>query len=144
MMSRSSYGRLQVYCGQAQSSVARWRVLAKNVRVELVRNVPRDAVLVDLDCPYLPGSVKNIRANVREILHGAGYYVKGIQVIPSRRHTHIICTVRPRPVSIYEKIALQLLLGSDRFREANNLRRVQALPVLREAGAMLNVLYEPQ
>lgn len=113
-------------------------MLARSVRLEVVRKVAKDAVLVDLD--RLPDGWA---AQCRERLRDAGYRVTTLRVEWSRKHWHMIARVMPRPRSLHERIALQLLLGSDPRREANNLRRalvVHSMP--RRARAGVNVLYE--
>src|SRR6266568_5610816 len=112
-------------------------MLARNVRVELVRAVPADAVLVDDD------AVEVSTKAIRQWLRAAGYSATGVRLVRSRRHQHFIVRVRPRPRSLHERIALQLLLGSDKHREANNLRRAMALSAMPRRGqASANVLYE--
>lgn len=114
-------------------------MLAENVRVELVRRVPKDAVLVDLDYPPRMVEIPKIRALIR----AAGYRVTSMVLKPSRRHSHLIVRVLPRPRTLIEKIALQLLCGSDRYREANNIRRARTLSRMPGwARATANVLYE--
>lgn len=58
---------------------------------------------------------------------------------------HLRLAVTPR-CTITETIALQAILGSDRYREANNLMRARQLPKVpgfwRRAGCV-NVLYDP-
>lgn len=114
-------------------------MLAKNVRVEVVRRVPSDAVLVDLDDGLYPTTLRL----TREHLRGAGYRVLSMQVLSSRRHVHLVIRLKPAPRSLLEKIALQLLCGSDRAREANNLRRARLLRRMPGwARKTANVLYE--
>lgn len=73
----------------------------------------------------------------------AGYRVRSVEVVPSRRHVHAIVRVSPAPGSLLERIALQLLCGSDPNREANNLRRLKVLPLMPGwARKTANVLYE--
>jgi hypothetical protein len=77
------------------------------------------------------------------ILRKAGYFVVSVRVVKSRKHWHVVAVVRPVPKSIHELIALQLLLGSDTLREANNLRRAMGLAGMpRRLQSTLNVLYE--
>jgi hypothetical protein len=123
--------------------------LARNVRVELVRRVPRSAVLVDLDDGKLlrPSSaIKWFRRTAETIkarLKAAGYQVKSYRAMRSRRHAHVVVVVEPRPRSLIERIALQLLCGSDPDREANNLRRARTLKRMPGwARKTANVLYE--
>lgn len=112
-------------------------MLARNVRVEIVRRVPKDAVLVDLDRGGLD------RDFAKDILAGAGYQLLSFRVHLSRRHRHAVLTVRPKPRSLMERIALQLLCGSDPKREANNIRRARLLKRMPPwARLTANVLYE--
>lgn len=112
--------------------------MARNVRVEVVRKVPRNAVLVDLD-----GFGEEHSTTIRERLLLAGYRVRSMEVIPSRRHVHAIVRVWPTPKSLLERIALQLLCGSDPNREAHNLRRLRVLSKMPKWARMTaNVLYE--
>lgn len=113
-------------------------MLAENVRVELVRVVPKDAVLVDLD-----GFNKHSVLIARRRLIAAGYRVTSVGVKPSRRHVHLIVRVLPRPRTLIERILLQALCGSDLEREANNLRRARTLRRMPGwARQTANVLYE--
>ena len=109
------------------------------MRVELVRKVPADAVLVDLDDGIYATTLKFIRTYLRD----AGYRVLSMQVLNSRRNTHLVIRLKPAPRSLLEKIALQLLCGSDRAREANNIRRARTLRRMPGwARKTANVLYE--
>lgn len=115
-------------------------MLARNVRVEVVRKVPADAVLVDFDHD---GIYPRGLSDMREHLRAAGYRVRSMQVFSSRRHVHLVIRLKPSPRSLVEKIALQLLCGSDRAREANNLRRARLLRRMPGwARKTANVLYE--
>lgn len=46
---------------------------------------------------------------------------------PSGKGWHLLVWVRPAPRSASETVALQLLLGSDVYREAYNLNRARAV-----------------
>jgi hypothetical protein len=94
-------------------------------------------VLVDLDSGDLS------RAIATDILAGAGYQLLSFKWYRSRRHRHAVLTVAPKPRSLMERIALQLLCGSDPKREANNIRRARLLKRMPGwARQTANVLYE--
>lgn len=79
----------------------------------------------------------------RRRLREAGYRVRSIQAKGSRRHTHLVIWVDPTPKDLIERIALQLLCGSDPNREANNIRRARLLKRMPKwARRTANVLYE--
>lgn len=111
--------------------------------------MPADAVLVDLDMPHngrgpswTPGVIYRFKM-ARERLRAAGYQVKSMIAKPSRKHVHLIIRVDPKPRTLIERIALQLLCGSDVDREANNLRRAKTLRRMPAwARRTANVLYE--
>lgn len=84
-------------------------------------------------------------ATTRWVLGRAGFrvrtYVK--RRSPSGKGWHVIVTVTPRPRSALEVVALQLLLASDRMREACNVRRARVLDQMPKwARKHWNVLYE--
>jgi hypothetical protein len=80
------------------------------------------------------------------LLRRAGYrpIAMGTAVSPSGRGYHVLIHVSPRPVSAFEVVALQLLLGGDRRREA--LQMLRARNFAKAPGWMRdrwNVLYLP-
>lgn len=63
---------------------------------------------------------------------------------PSGRGYHIIIHVTPRPRCVFEVVALELLLGGDKNREAMQLFRARGFTQMpRFARDAWNILYEP-
>lgn len=97
---------------------------------------------VDVDQGHRPLSLKQLvvrlaRANRRLVAVGQWRS-------PSGTGWHRVILVRPAPRSAMEVVALQLLLGSDPYREAYNLnraRQVDAGAVPRRWRRQWNVLY---
>ncbi len=81
------------------------------------------------------------------LLGRAGYRVRSLSQwrSPSGRGWHLAIEISPRPATAVEVVALQLLAGSDPYREAYNLfraRRVDAGQVDRYWHERWNVLYD--
>lgn len=77
------------------------------------------------------------RAGYRPIAIGNGYS-------PSGKGQHVVIHVSTRPTSPFEVVALQLLLGGDREREAMQLFRARSfLKAPRWMRDYWNVLYLP-
>lgn len=100
------------------------------------------AIKVDVDAEDAWPHISEIQRIVRR----AGYRLVAVgnAKSPSGKGYHIIVHVSPRPSSPYEVVALALLLGSDKNREAMQMQRARAFPhvpkFMRDAW---NVLYEP-
>lgn len=127
------------YCDHCQfeNDPEQRAMLVKDVRAARVRVVPPRAVLVDLDALGLRPWQMKWR------LMQAGYRVRSMRIYRSttKRHRHVVFTVSPRPRTLIEVIALQLLCGSDPAREANNLRRARTPTLPRWAMRTQNRLY---
>lgn len=81
------------------------------------------------------------------LLRRAGYRVVWYSQVrsPSGKGWHLEIRVKPRPRSYVVVTALQLLLGSDPFREACNMNRAQIAPALPAYWQdRWNVLYAPK
>lgn len=83
---------------------------------------------------------------IEKMLARAGYILIGYQEArsPSGNGWHVMLDVEPRPRTALEVVALQLLLGSDPYREAMQFHRARAFARvphwMRDAW---NVLYAP-
>lgn len=98
-------------------------------------------VKIDLDSPVEPDIPEMTR-----LLARAGYTIHdtAMRKSPGGNGWHVVLEVNPRPVSPYEVVALQLLLGSDRNREAMQLNRARAFRHCEKwMRDMWNVLYLP-
>ena len=80
-------------------------------------------IKVDVDNAKAPPSI----GEICRILRRAGYEPEavGIGRSPSGEGFHVVLHVSPRPSSPYEVVALQLLLGGDREREAVQMFRAR-------------------
>jgi hypothetical protein len=97
------------------------------------------AVKVDID----DGDAPTIRT-VTRLLRRAGYKPVALCVTrsPGGYGWHVVVHVSPRPKSPYEVIALQLILGGDRNREAMQMHRARSFfKVPGWMRDMWNVLY---
>lgn len=100
------------------------------------------AVKLDVDADDPVPTVRD----VTRLLARAGYRMLawGESTSPSGCGRHIVLHLRPRPSSPFEVVALQLLLGGDREREALQMFRARrfadAPPWMRNCW---NVLYLP-
>jgi hypothetical protein len=107
--------------------------------MRLTRN--QAEVKIDWDSPVEPDI-----AEMERLLARAGYTVDdtAMRKSPGGNGWHIILELKPRPTSAYEVVALQLLLGSDKNREAVQMHRAKAFRhVPRWMRDMWNVLYLP-
>jgi len=99
------------------------------------------AVKLDLDAGATFDSIEAAR-----LLRRAGYRWESVSQrrSPSGKGWHVVLYIVPRPRSPFEVVALQLLLGGDRNREAMQLHRARnfqdAPRFMRDAW---NVLYQP-
>ncbi len=97
-----------------------------DLRVEVVRRVPRWALCCDFD----PGHRPPPRQHVKTLLARAGYTIRGwsLRRSMSGKGWHLVITTRPRVRSMMEVVALQAVLGSDAYREACNVLRARQAP----------------
>lgn len=99
------------------------------------------AVKLDIDAGASFDSMDAAR-----VLRRAGYRWEAFSQrrSPSGKGWHIVLYIVPRPRSPFEVVALQLLLGGDRNREAMQMHRARQFPnaprFMRNAW---NVLYQP-
>lgn len=96
-------------------------------------------IKVDWDNPIEPDL-----SEMHRLLARAGYAIHdtALRRSPSGTGWHVVFEVEPRPTSPYEVIALQLLLGGDKNREAMQMHRARAFSfVPRWMRDKWNVLY---
>lgn len=96
-------------------------------------------VKLDWDRPAFPDLGRIVRLCQR-----SGYRVCGIGSRPSPggKGWHLWIVTTPKPKSLQEVVALQAILGSDPWREAVTLYRVNRATT-RDLRRMANVLYAP-
>lgn len=98
-------------------------------------------VKLDIDSYNRP----HLGAIESKLLRG-GYVWTAMDVLrsPSGRGWHVLIEVEPRPRSVMEVVALQAILGSDPWREAMQMVRAKAFPMVPDfMRNAWNVLYQP-
>lgn len=97
---------------------------------------------LDLD----PGQPVYTLGHLIMLLERAGYRVLWLRQewSRSRKGQHIMLQLTPNPTDAMEVVALQAVLGSDRYREAANVLRARMLPRVSPFWRRrFNVLYDP-
>lgn len=120
------------------------------IRVERVRQEVKWApnlLFIDVD----PGQILYPKRHMATLLKRAGYSMLGRWVGRSRSKggRHVIVTLDRATSGLMETVALQSILGSDRYREACNASRARLIasakaPLAKYWQDRWNVLYEPK